>query len=159
MFHVVAADADEIARITGSPTTSTAPPPAEVDRLTSSHDLGALLRDLCAAHQREAAAGAHYRKLPDDLASLVADFAALESQQPSRLRYPTVYVKTTKRHESSFEDEVVVPIERLQERLEALIEELFGDEDYSKPNDSIGRELDNVMHGQSQELYSLGAYA
>lgn len=39
MFHVGAADSDEIARITSKPTTSTAPPQDEVARLTRCHDL------------------------------------------------------------------------------------------------------------------------
>ena len=49
-------------------------------------------------------------------------------------------------------------IEQLQARLQELVDELFGDDDFNKPSDSLGRELADVMHGQSQELYSLGAY-
>jgi hypothetical protein len=40
----------------------------------------------------------------------------LENQQPSRFRYPTVYVKEERRHKPSFQDEVIVPIEQLQAR-------------------------------------------
>lgn len=157
MFHCVATDSDEIARITGEPTTSTAPPSREVERLTESHDLDELLGYLRRAHKREADAGADYHKLPGDLSALVADFSALESRQSSRLRYPTVYVKTTRRHESSFEEEIVIPIEPLQARLETLIDELFGDDDFNKPSDSLGRELADVNHGQLQELHRLDA--
>ena len=93
-----------------------------------------------------------------ELAALVAEFSALKNQQPSRLRYPTVYVKEERRHKSSFQGEVIIPIEQLQTRLQELVDEPFGDDDFNKPSDSLGRELADVVHGQSQELYSLGAY-
>jgi hypothetical protein len=159
MFHDIATNNDEIASITYYPgTTSTAPSKGEAERRTQCHDLDQLLRDLRAAHKREVDAGSNYQELSGNLAALVDDFTTLENRQPSRLRYPTIYVKQEKRHESSFQDEIVIPIERLQGQLESIIDELFGDDDFSKPSDCLARQLADVDHAQCQVLWSLGAY-
>ncbi len=63
------------------------------------------------------------------------------------------------RHERSFAKKILIPIEPLQARLEALFDSLFGKEgdDINGLIDSLARELDVVLNGQMQELHSLGA--
>lgn len=150
-------------------TASTAPIPAdERSRKTSCHDLEALRSDLDAALQRQAA-GHDPIQMPPDLALLVSEFARIERKRPERFRYPTVPRQTQQGipkakgqrprvvHEQSFRKAVVIPVEDLQTRLEALTVGLFGNED-DDPLESLGGELSAHLDWLFHELYARGAF-
>ena len=170
MFYGIADENDLLATITKKNIDSLAPSNGARDRLITSHDLDALLRDLRCAHQREIDDGEHYLNLPADLAPLVEKFSELERGSPERFRYPIVRTPSRggaknvatqqQKRETSFAAPSVIPVEELQSRLEALTEALFwkADDDLSNPIESLGYELAEMSHHLTSELYALGAY-
>jgi hypothetical protein len=120
------------------------PPPAEVKRLTSSHNLRELLGDVQAAHQRATNEGCSYPAVPTELWQLVDEITNLEKGADERYRYAYVKRKDTKqtRLEASFEvfKEQVLPIGALQDRLERVFHDVF------ETDTSLAAALDRDYH-------------
>jgi hypothetical protein len=152
MYYSIADDEDDLAREEHKPVTTKTPSKSATERLSKCHDLDVLLQDLDAARTRDP----DYADLPPDLKVLVGEFSKLEATQPSRLRYPSVRDKATRKAEWSFENQVVIPIVEWQGRLEELVLALLGPEDIHAPISTLGQELDAHSHHLTQELYARG---
>jgi hypothetical protein len=173
LFYGIADARDRLADIRGETRVNTPPSNKARERLTQSHDLEQLLRDLTSARERALAQGSQYHELPADLAPLVAEFVQLEGGIAETFRYPSVRLRVPKNvsirthtgvettlitRQQSFQDETIIPVSLLQSRLEALVNALFWpeDADTGKPIDSLGFELvaeDSHLMG---ELYAHG---
>jgi len=136
------------------------PPKNELDRSQGSHDLAALASDVRRTHARYCAGGYDLRPISPKLDALVAEFAALEKNDPTRLRYSTVKVedKTASKQASrkrpkvlarSFDSEVMIEVVRLQADLESLMEEL------QRPEDSLFFDLYVEARPQWEQIRDL----